>query len=89
ILCRVLLLKIDLYLSSSFNRRRFEPLGYCGLYRRFREVLGLLVQVSQAAKVTFPRAQGLLALSRDPEKFFPILYHRSLFMINRNRQVVD
>ncbi|KAI3607948.1 hypothetical protein WG66_004825 [Moniliophthora roreri] len=85
--CRKRITGIAQGTSQRFNRRRFESLGYCGLYRRVREVLGLLVQVSQAAKVTFPRAQELPALSRNPERFFLILYHRSLF--NRNRQVVD
>ncbi|KAI3602894.1 hypothetical protein WG66_011171 [Moniliophthora roreri] len=78
--------EVQLEAQASIDGR-FESLGYCGLYRRVREVLGLLVQVSQAVKVTFPRAQELPALSRNPERFFSILYHRSLF--NRNRQVVD
>ncbi|KAI3615448.1 hypothetical protein WG66_011810 [Moniliophthora roreri] len=85
--CRIWIATKSIGTKRRIRTRRFESLGYCGLYRRFREVLGLLVQVSQAAKVTFPRAQELLALSRNPEKFLPILYHRSLF--NRNRQVVD
>ncbi|KAI3597596.1 hypothetical protein WG66_003150, partial [Moniliophthora roreri] len=59
--------------QGEVARRRFEFLDYCGLYRRFREVLGLLVRVSQAAKVILPKAQELLALSWNPVKLFPIL----------------